>query len=64
LESAGSLSRFMSGLIQDVLDGTLDADRARAVVYAVSVQRQLVEAHALERRVAAVEALLARRPPA
>ena len=64
LDSPAALAKFMSGLIQDVMAGTLDADTAKVVVYAVSVQRQVVE-HAekaeLEKRLVEVERLLAQR---
>ena len=67
LDSPAALARFMSGLIQDVMAGTLDVDTAKVVVYAVSVQRQVVE-HAekaeLEKRLVEVERLLAQRRPA
>ncbi len=64
LDSPAALAKFMSGLIQDVMAGTLGVDTARTVVYAVSVQRQVVE-HAekaeLEKRLVEVERLLAQR---
>ena len=67
LDSPAALARFMSGLIQDIMAGTLDVDTAKVVVYAVSVQRQVVE-HAekaeLEKRLVEVEKLLAQRRPA
>ena len=55
LESAGALTRFMGGLIQDLLDGRVDPDVARAATYAVSVQRQLIEAADHEKRLAELE---------
>ncbi len=64
LDSPAALAKFMSGLIQDVMAGTLDVDTAKVTVYAVSVQRQVVE-HAekaeLEKRLVEVERLLAQR---
>lgn len=61
LETAGALTRFMSELIQDLLAGKVDADTGRAVVYAVSVQRQLIEKSELAQRLIEVEKLLAQR---
>jgi len=64
LDSPSALARFMSHVIQDLMAGTLDVDVAKVVVYAVSVQRQVVE-HAekaeLEKRLVEVERLLAQR---
>jgi hypothetical protein len=64
LETPVALAKFMSGLIQNLMAGTLDADTAKVVVYAVSVQRQVVE-HAekaeLEKRLVEIERLLAQR---
>ena len=61
LETAGALTRFMSELIQDLLSGKVDADTGRCVIYAVSVQRQLVEKSELAQRLIEVERLLAQR---
>ena len=61
LETAGALTKFMSELIQDLLAGKVDADTGRAVVYAVSVQRQLVEKSELAQRLIEVERLLSQR---
>jgi hypothetical protein len=58
LDTAAALLRFNAGVIQDTLAGTLPPDVARAVLYGVSIQRQLVEAGDLERRVEALEARL------
>jgi hypothetical protein len=55
LESAGALTKFMGGLIQDILDQSVDVDTARAVTYAVAVQRQLIERSDLEQRIARIE---------
>jgi hypothetical protein len=44
-----------------LLAGKVDTDVGRTVVYAVSVQRQLVEKAEVERRLIEVEKLLARR---
>ena len=54
------LSIFLAGVIYDVLEGKLDSDTARTVVYACGLMRQLNE-HGLERRLAEVERLLAAR---
>lgn len=61
LETAGALTRFMSELIQDLLAGKVDPDLGRAVIYAVSVQRQLVEKSELAQRLIEVERLLTQR---
>ena len=59
LETAGSLAKFMGTLIHDVLDGRTAPDTARVVVYAISVQRQIIEAADIEPRLAALERQLA-----
>lgn len=59
LDTPGALVRFTSGVIQDVLDGTVPPDVARAVLYGLSIQRQLVEAGDLERRLTSLERQLA-----
>jgi hypothetical protein len=56
--------RFTSGLVQDVLAGTVDPDVAKVCLYGVSIQRQLIEVAELERQVAELERLQARRGPA
>jgi hypothetical protein len=61
LDTAAALVKFTSGLMQDVLAGTVEADAARVVVYAVSVQRQLIEVASLERQVSELERLHARK---
>ena len=55
LDTPAALVRFTGRLIQDVLDGTTPVDVGRAVLYGVSIQRQLVESSELERRIAAIE---------
>jgi hypothetical protein len=56
LDTAVGLVRFTSGVIHDALEGELDKDLARVVLYGVSIQRQLVETGELEKRLAALEA--------
>jgi hypothetical protein len=56
LDTAGALVRFTSGLVQDVLAGTVDPDTAKVCLYGVSIQRQLIEVAELERQVAQLEA--------
>ena len=63
LENAGALAKFMSSLIHDVLDGRTAPDTARVVVYAISVQRQIIEAADIEPRLTALEARLADQRP-
>jgi len=64
LDTPAALAKFMSNVIQDVMAGTLDIDVAKVVVYAVSVQRQVVEyaeKAEIEKRLVEVERLLAQR---
>ena len=49
---------FTGKLIQDMLDGTTPVDVGRAVLYGISIQRQLVESGDLEQRLCALEARL------
>jgi hypothetical protein len=58
LESPTALVRFTGKLIQDVLDQTTAVDVGRAVLYGISIQRQLVESGDLEKRLSALEARL------
>ncbi len=60
LDTVGGLVRFTAGVIQDALAGTVAADVARVVLYGISIQRQLLEAGDLEKRIAALEANLGR----
>jgi len=62
LESAPALLRFVGGLVQDVLDGSVTPDIARTALYGCSIARQLVEASDLDRRLTILEA--AQTPPA
>jgi hypothetical protein len=53
--------RFTGRLIQDVLYQTTPVDVGRAVLYGISIQRQLVESGDLEKRLSALEARLDRK---
>lgn len=64
LDSQHALVRFVSDVVQDTLAGTVEPDVARVVLYGISIQRALIEASGLEKRLAEVERLLARRRPA
>jgi len=55
LDSASDLIRFTAGVVQDVLSGAVGPDVARACLYGISIQRQLIEASDLERRLVALE---------
>ena len=55
LDNAAGLVKFTDTLIHDTLDGTVEKDVARVVLYGVSIQRQLVETGDLEKRIAALE---------
>src|SRR5438105_716274 len=55
LATVPELVRFTSGVIQDVLAGDVAPEVARAVLYGLSLQRQLVETSDLERRLRALE---------
>ena len=50
--------RFTGKLIRDVLDQTTPVDVGRAVLYGISIQRQLIEAGDLEQRLSTLEARL------
>ena len=63
LDTAAGLIRFNAGVIADTLEGRLLPDVARAVLYGMSIQRQLVEAGDLEQRIAALEARTQREQP-
>ena len=58
LDTPKALVRFTGRLIQDVLDQTIPVDVGRAVLYGISIQRQLVESGDLEKRLSALEARL------
>ncbi len=55
LATASELVTFTAGVIHDVLEGKLETDTARVVLYGVSIQRQLVEIADLERRLTVLE---------
>jgi hypothetical protein len=55
LDSVPALVRFTSGVVLDVVDGTLSPDIARVALYGASIQRQLLEASDLEARLRALE---------
>jgi hypothetical protein len=61
LDSPKALVKFVSNVAQDCLAGTVEPDIARVVLYAVSIQRVLIEASGLESRLADLERLLAQR---
>jgi hypothetical protein len=61
LDTPRALVKFVSDVMQDTLAGTVEPDVARAALYAVSIQRVLIEASGTEARLAAVERLLAQR---
>ena len=55
LATAGELLKFTAGVIQETHEGAIAPDVARAVLYGISIQRQLVEASDLEKRLAELE---------
>ena len=55
LGSAADLIGFTSDVVQDVIAGTVLPDVARAALYGISIQRQLIEASDIEQRLAALE---------
>ena len=55
LATASELVAFTAGVIHDVMEGRLETDTARVVLYGVSIQRQLVEVADLERRLTVLE---------
>jgi len=50
-----ALVRFTGRLIQNVIDETTPVDVGRALLYDISIQRQLVESGDLEKRLSALE---------
>ena len=56
LDSAASLVRFTSTLLQDTLAGSLDPAIAKVLFYGISVQRQLIEVGDLAERLERLEA--------
>jgi len=62
LDTAAGVVRFASGVIQDTLAGTIDADLAKVVLYGCGIQLRAVEqakAADVERALAEVKALVA-----
>jgi hypothetical protein len=59
LRTMGDLVKFNARIIGDVLEGTMAADVARTLVYALTLQHRLVEGGSLEERLAALEERLA-----
>jgi len=55
LDTAAALVTFTAAVVQDVLAGTVEPDVARAVLYGISIQRQLVEVAELERKLTDLE---------
>jgi len=61
LDAPRALIKFVSDVMQDVLAGTIEPDVARAALYAVSIQRTLIESSGLEARLTEIERQLALR---
>ena len=59
LDTTSGLVAYVAMLIGDVVDGRVPPDVARTALYGASIQRQLIEASDLERRLAALESQLA-----
>lgn len=59
LDTHAALVKLVAEVAHDILGGKLDPDVARAALYAISIQRQLLEAHGYEQRLADVERRLA-----
>ena len=62
LDTPKALVKFVSDVMQDTLAGTIEPDVARAALYAVSIQRQLLESSTLEQRLASLEERLGDQP--
>jgi len=56
LDSAPELVTFTSGIVQDLLSGSVTVDVGRAVLYGVSIQKSLLEASDLDGRLKVLEA--------
>jgi hypothetical protein len=54
IDTHAGMAVFLAGVIHDVVEGKLDTDTARAVMYGCSVMRHLAD-HEVERRLAEVE---------
>lgn len=63
LDNHAGLSAFVTSIVYDTVEGKLDTDIARTVLYGASILRQLNERD-VERRLSEVERLLAQRRPA
>jgi len=59
LDTAAALVRFNAGLVHRLLAAELEVDVVRTLVYALSLQRQLIESSDLSKRLEALEAQLA-----
>ena len=57
LDTPAALIRFVGTVVQDVVSGAVEPDVARAALYGCSIQRQLIEASELEKRLEALEAV-------
>jgi hypothetical protein len=58
LDTPAALVRFVSEVVQDALAGTVPPDIAKAVLYGVSIQRQLIESSDVVERIEQLEARL------
>ena len=56
LDTPAALAKFVSALVQDVLDGTVPVSVGRTALYGLNIQHKLIESTELERRIAALEA--------
>ena len=56
LTTAPELVSFTSGIVQDLLSGSVTVDVGRAVLYGISIQKSLLEASDLDTRLRALEA--------
>lgn len=59
LDAPAALARFTADLIHRTVEGRLPADVARTAFYGLSIQRQLLEASEMEKRLTALEQRLA-----
>jgi hypothetical protein len=59
LDSPAALATFTANLIHDVVAGDMTPEVARTAVYALSLQRTLLETSTMEHRLAALERQLA-----
>ncbi len=55
LDDAAGLVRFNAGLVNRLLAGELEVDTVRCLVYALNLQRQLIESSDLEKRLNRLE---------